>query len=62
MKLRLLTDNGDECTDGVAKMDAREAAALAETFRNSRGFRNVPQHLKSCQMSETHMSRHVHSI
>ena len=48
MKLRLLTDNGDECTDadGAAKMDAREAAALAETFRNSRAFRNVLYHLK----------------
>ena len=46
MKLRLLTDNNDECTDAAAKMDAREAAALAETFRNSRGFRNVLYHLK----------------
>ena len=46
MKLRLLTDNGDECTEGAAKMDAREAAALAETFRNSRGFRDVRHHHK----------------
>ena len=48
MKLRLLIDNGDESVvgDGVAKMDAREAAALAEIFRNSRGFRNVLYHLK----------------
>ena len=42
MKLRLLIDNGDESVvgDGVAKMDAREAAELAETFRNSGGFRD----------------------
>ena len=61
MKLRLLTDNGDECTDadGAAKMDAREAAALAENFRNSRGFRNGPQYLMSCHLSETHMGRHL---
>ena len=46
MKLRLLTYNGDKCMEGAAKMDAREAAALAEIFRNSRGFRNVLHHLK----------------
>ena len=43
MKLRLLLDNGDEgmVGGGVAKMDAREAAELSETFRNSGGFRDV---------------------
>ena len=42
MKLRLLIDSKDECTvvDGVARIDAREAAALAETFRTSRRFRD----------------------
>ena len=42
MKLRLLIDSVDECMvgDGVARIDAREASALAETFRTSRGFRD----------------------
>ena len=42
MKLRLVIDCDDECAgDGVARMDAREAAAVAELFRTSRGFRDV---------------------
>ena len=42
MKLTFLIDCDDEFVgDGAARMDAREAAAVAELFRTSRGFRDV---------------------
>ena len=44
MKLKFLIDSSaDECAvgAGVARMDAREAAAVAEVFRTSRGFRDL---------------------
>ena len=49
MKLRLLIDNADKCSSGnhVVRMDARVAAAVAETFRTSRSFRDVIQYNNS---------------